>query len=931
MNTPLRKLRAAFALLFLATASAASGGVIQVGSLSGGYDEIQAAVDAAQPGDLILVRTGTYAGFVVDGKRLSIVADAGAIVQVAGSVVIQNLPASGFVLLSGLNVAVPGSAASSPPGLELLGNAGFVRLSDCEFRGAQGASNASNVSNCSLVGPGSNGVEIAGSARVLFQDCALIGGIGGTAFKKCKGGPGGDGLVTQTSPVALYDCTIRGGTGGRASDTLGDGGKGGTGGTGCRVLDYGIFAGGCDVDGGQGGYGLSGGDGGNGLFVSPAAQAQLLDNFIQPGFGALGEIGEWGDDGLAQLGGGVFNNLPGSARKCSSAHLAPDGGVLEVEVIGEPGDRVWIAMTPAPGFLFVPSLEGVRTYSMPAWLMRAPAGVLPASGTLTLSVPLVDQLPGEPARHRFAQGLVISASGDARLGSPLDVVTLDCASLVPDCNSTGEMDSCEILYGSSVDCDHNGQPDECDPDCNGNAIADACDIGSGSSSDLNHNGVPDECEPQDATWHVDASAFPGGNGSAGAPFRTLAEGFAIALPGDTVLVADGVYSGPENRALDFAGRDFTVRSANGAAACVIDCESVGRAFRLRSGESLAARIQGLTVFRGEGKPTISPGAVGGAIVVENSSVTVADCVFVQCNAINRGGAIYLHQSSAEISRCSFVDNSGGGGGAVGAASFGTTRISDCHFADNTASSGGALFLELGLNPQAEWPVSRCVFLGNVATVEGGALYTRSHTGVSLDQCLIAGNRAVRGSAILSNCNLPVIANSTLVDNLASGTAALHSDQCSQIEILNSIVWNNPSPGGQQVWLDNSPFAVTSVAFSNVQGGQGNVHMGSGVTLNWGAGNIDVDPLFADPDGPDNDPATLFDNDYRLGPLSPAADAGDNASVPLDKFDLDGDLITSEPVPFDLDGHPRFVDDPLVPDTGSGAPPIVDLGPYERSP
>jgi hypothetical protein len=113
----------------------------------------------------------------------------------------------------------------------------------------------------------------------------------------------------------------------------------------------------------------------------------------------------------------------------------------------------------------------------------------------------------------------------------------------------------------------------------------------------------------------------------------------------------------------------------------------------------------------------------------------------------------------------------------------------------------------------------------------------------------------------------------------------------------------------------------------VQGGQGNVHWGSGVTLNWGTGNIALDPL----DGPDNDPATLFDNDYRLGPLSPAADAGDSASVPLDKFDLDGDFITSEPVPFDLDGHPRFVDDPLVPNTGNGAPPLVDMGPYERSP
>ena len=31
---------------------------------------------------------------------------------------------------------------------------------------------------------------------------------------------------------------------------------------------------------------------------------------------------------------------------------------------------------------------------------------------------------------------------------------------------------------------------------------------------------------------------------------------------------------------------------------------------------------------------------------------------------------------------------------------------------------------------------------------------------------------------------------------------------------------------------------------------------------------------------------------------------------------------------DLDGSPRFIDDPMTPDTGNGTPPIVDMGAYE---
>jgi hypothetical protein len=97
---------------------------------------------------------------------------------------------------------------------------------------------------------------------------------------------------------------------------------------------------------------------------------------------------------------------------------------------------------------------------------------------------------------------------------------------------------------------------------------------------------------------------------------------------------------------------------------------------------------------------------------------------------------------------------------------------------------------------------------------------------------------------------------------------------------------------------------------------------------------------AGPDGPGdldggisaNSPsADRDDDDLRLPPDSPCIDAADNEAVPPDVLDLDGDGDTEEPIPFDLDGNLRFVDDPETEDTGHGNPPIVDMGAYEFQP
>jgi hypothetical protein len=73
---------------------------------------------------------------------------------------------------------------------------------------------------------------------------------------------------------------------------------------------------------------------------------------------------------------------------------------------------------------------------------------------------------------------------------------------------------------------------------------------------------------------------------------------------------------------------------------------------------------------------------------------------------------------------------------------------------------------------------------------------------------------------------------------------------------------------------------------------------AGNILNWGDGNIDSEPQFAD----------SGNGDYRLSAGSPCVDAGDNDSVPADVCDLDGNARI-----YDGDGDGEAV---------------VDMGAYE---
>ena len=260
-----------------------------------------------------------------------------------------------------------------------------------------------------------------------------------------------------------------------------------------------------------------------------------------------------------------------------------------------------------------------------------------------------------------------------------------------------------------------------------------------------------------------------------------------------------------------------------------------------------------------------------------------NCVITGNVADYRGGGIYCdHASNPVLINCTIHGNS-------------------------VEYRGAGVSCDHGSSPT----MLNCVITGNVADYRGGGIYCDGASNPKLVNSVVSGNTAATSGSGIScdHASNATIINSTVSANTGGGDGIFLNHDSSPT-ITNSIIWGNTSLEIRV--LSGDPV----ITFSDIGGG-------------WpGEGNIDADPLFVDPNGPDGDPNTWEDNDYRLGPGSPCIDAADNEAVPADQFDLDGDSDTTEPLPYDLDGNPRFVDDPDTDDTGNGTPPIVDMGAYE---
>jgi hypothetical protein len=452
-------IRSSVLLFVCMSAPAAIAGGVRIVEPTGthNYATIGAAVAAAAEGDVLLVGTGSYPGFSVQGKSLWILAVPGADVVLDSPIVVSGLGASQSVLLSGLRVAIPDDQGSAPS-LTIDHCDGPVRLERCSFK-------ASDLLTwfCPTLQPGGPGVRVLSSPRVAFQACQLTGGRGEgldpNEWPLCTpGADGGAGVEASSSTVVFYDCTASGGEGGGSEGTQGIGGAG-------LALTH---ASGLGSDstfrGGRGGanyfqaQGTIGGTGGTSVsFADSSTLYDVVCTFV-PGPGGYGSGGA-GPTGPLFVGGAPIA-LAGPARQLIvSPVIQADLSLWSISYTGAPGEQALLLSSLEPAHVLAPAFHG-------AWLVRRaqllpiqPLGITGATGSLATSLATGD-LPAGTLYRKLCVQTAARNSGSAWLGSQASLLLLDRDS-GPDCNGNGVNDFIDVILGTVPDANHNLIPDSC--------------------------------------------------------------------------------------------------------------------------------------------------------------------------------------------------------------------------------------------------------------------------------------------------------------------------------------------------------------------------------------------------------------------------------------------------------------------------------------
>ncbi len=321
-------------------------------------------------------------------------------------------------------------------------------------------------------------------------------------------------------------------------------------------------------------------------------------------------------------------------------------------------------------------------------------------------------------------------------------------------------------------------------------------------------------------------------------YATIQEAIDAASPGDTINVAAGTYY--ENITL----KDGVEMLGAGAGVTIIDGGGSGSVVTA-VGVGTGTKLDGVTITNGSADE-------GGGMYNYNSSLAVTNCTF-SGNTADDGGGMFNYYSSPEVTNCIFSGNSAVIGGGI--YNYATSPIvSRCVFSGNLASFGGGMS-----NTLSSPTVTNCTFSGNTADDDGGGVWNAASS-PTVTNCIFSGNSAGSGGGIYNRDeSFPIVTNCTFSGNSADNGGGIWN-YASSPTVTNCILWDN----GEEIY--NVGTSTQVVTYCDVQGGY------------TGTGNINADPMFANPAA----------GDFHLQAGSPCIDVGDNSAPSIPSTDFEGD-------------------------------------------
>jgi len=295
-------------------------------------------------------------------------------------------------------------------------------------------------------------------------------------------------------------------------------------------------------------------------------------------------------------------------------------------------------------------------------------------------------------------------------------------------------------------------------------------------------------------------------------YRTIQEAINGSRPGDTIIVAPGVYRlPPENIIID--KESLTLKSAGGAAE---------------------------TIIVGRGNSSVITLLEGSRAVIDGFTITSVKDIDT---SVIRGGGIYCAPSSSPV----IINNIITGNNAVYGGAIYCDRSSSPAIINNVISKNKATGIGGGIYSfQAAPNINRNRLVENESADSGGGIFCNRDSS-RITNNIIWKNKAKIGGGISCDRAYATVINDTITANMAVHGGGIFVDSGS-VRIINLILWQNED----DLYLKElSP--ASRPDHSNI--GDGDLR---GVN-----GNISADPLFVDPEN----------GDFRLQPGSPCINSG----------------------------------------------------------